>query len=109
MQIKSNSYFLLYSNCIPVKGYGNNLSYDLQLSKYNSIHSFLFRIVFLAKRKKIKDILDLYEEKLHKIILENFKYLVEEGLGFYTDIPGQFRDLDLYWDNPGIITNVIID
>src|SRR4051812_14488426 len=35
--------------------------------------------------------------------------LVSEGYGFFTEIPKQFPELNLEWDYPGAITNIILD
>jgi SPASM domain peptide maturase of grasp-with-spasm system len=83
--------------------------YDLQLCRHSYILLTPNEIINQTKGKTINDLLKLYERKYHKSILQHFKQLEKEDLGFYTDDPSQFPDLDLYWDHPSIISNAIID
>ena len=106
---KNGQYFLLYSNCITVPGYVNCIIYDLQLQKCRYIPVALAEILTQAKEKPVKELLKLYEKKYHKLILQHFKQLEKEGLGFYTDDTSQFPDLSMEWDHPSIISNAIID
>lgn len=109
MSQKKDNYFLLYSNCFVVVGWQSCMIYDIQLSRYKFISLGLYPIINQAKEKSIRSLLQLYEKKYHAIIIDEFKELVKEGLGFYTDNPSQFPNIDLTWDHPSIISNAIID
>lgn len=104
-----NSFFLLYSDCIPVKGWSKSSIYDLQMGKEYSLQLALHGLIKQAKENTIDNLLKLHNKKYRKPILKHFDTLVKEELGFYTDDPSQFPDLPLDWDHPGTITNAILD
>ncbi|MCC6448545.1 MAG: grasp-with-spasm system SPASM domain peptide maturase [Chitinophagaceae bacterium] len=102
-------YFKLFSNCLPVKGYTQSIIYDLQFGRIEYIPNLLFDILKHLPSKTIVKIKDLYEQEYNEGIDNYFKHLANSEFGFYTDSPQMFPDIDLTWDNPFEITNLVID
>lgn len=106
---KRKNYFLLYANCIPVKGAKRSIICDLQLNRYRFIPNILFDILTNNSNKKIEEI-----KKIHGGIYDEgidlfFNLLEKEKFGFYTNSIRNFPPLDLDWKSPVKITNGIID
>lgn len=106
---KRNEYFILFSNCIPVKGASRSIICDLQLSRYRTIPNLLVEILSHSRNKTISEIKKLYNNQYDKGIDAFVKLLIDEEWGFYTDTPESFPELDLKWESPSLITNFIID
>lgn len=107
--VDSDSYFLLYANCIPVKGAARSLICDLQNRKYFYIPNSLYEILEEAKNNKLIDIYNHFCEDEQKIIDEYIDYLIENNLGFIDNEPNLFPNMDLEWDEPSEVTNSVID
>lgn len=106
---KNKKYFLLYANCIPVKGAKRSIICDLQLNRYRFIPNLLFDVIIENPNKSITEIKKKYENNLDEGIDLFFDLLTKENFGFYADSPLDFPHLDLSWDSPLKITNGIID
>ena len=104
-----DSYFLLYANCMPVKGAARSLICDLLKGKYYYIPNDLFEILQQAKTTKLIDIFNPFEENERKIIDEYIAFLLENDLGFIDTEPAVFPEMNIEWDYPATITNSIID
>lgn len=104
-----NSYFILFPNCVAVKGANRSSICDLQENRIKLIPNLLFEILALLKDMAIKEIKNHYNNELNDGIDKYFEMLEKEGYGFWTDDPKQFPDLNLQWDSPSLITNAIID
>src|SRR5690606_28928955 len=103
-----SDYFLLYANCVLVKGYKHSTICDLQLSRYLIIPNRLFTILKKLRKVPVNKVISMYpydEDGIHKYL----KLLEEENWGFITNAPKKFPALRQEWDNPSIITNAIID
>ena len=109
MTNSKNIYFILYQNCIPVKGYKRSIICDLQLSRYRSIPNLLYEIIKLHKNKTVKQIKLHFKNQYNDGIDAFFNLLVEENFGFYTDRIDNFPLLNLAWESPFKITNCILD
>ena len=107
--ISDKEYFILFSNCIPVKGVNRSIICDLQLERYGFIPNLLFDILKETKQKSINEIKGLYLHKLDDGIDSYINLLVSENWGTITTDPSQFPDLDFTWEHPSNITNAIID
>jgi SPASM domain peptide maturase of grasp-with-spasm system len=99
----------LYANCIPVNGANRSVICDLQLNNFEFIPNELFNILKSYENKSIDYVKSEYEESEREIIDEYYSYLSEKGFIFFTDIPESFPRLSMFWDEPSIVTNAIID
>lgn len=106
-------YFVLFANCMPVKGITRSLICDLQRNQYWFIPEGLYDILTedLKKRKSVSSIKIKYKNKFDEVIDEYFEFLVSNELGFFTtqEELDNFPLLNLEWDEPSLITNSIID
>src|SRR5690606_41262948 len=102
--------FLLYSNCIPVKGYSRSIICDLQYNKYSLIPNSLFEILHDFNGKSIDYVLSNFENEDEKaILLEYFDFLYEGNFIFFTNHTESFPKMSLDWKEPLPINNAIID
>ena len=104
-----NQYFKLFANCIPVKGANRSVICDLQRSSLQLIPNDLYAILTAHKDKKIKEIKAAFNNEFDETIGEYFEFLLENELGFITDTPELFPELDTSWHEPAEINNAIID
>ncbi len=102
-------YFLLFANCIPVKGAKRSIICDLQLNRYRFVPNLLFEIINNNRNKTLEQIKSKYDGDNVEGIDLFFNLLVKENWGFYTDTPNLFPPLDLTWDSPLKVSNCIID
>lgn len=88
--INKDSFFLLFANCMPVKGAARSLICDLQRGKYYYIPNDLYDILQITRDTKLTDIYNLYDKSNHEIVDEYFDYLLENDLGLIDDEPTCF-------------------
>ena len=105
----SSQYFKLFSTCIPVKGQSESLICDIEYGQIFPIPNLLFEILKSNKTKNIEQLKDAYSGKLDKGIDAYFNLFEEKNLGFYTDTPEEFPDLNLKWQSPYKIRNAVIE
>ncbi|MEB8346887.1 grasp-with-spasm system SPASM domain peptide maturase [Flavobacteriaceae bacterium KMM 6898] len=101
--------FKLFANCIIVRGYSRSTLCDFQRYKTFIVSNEIAEIINKMQGKT-------YEEIIHNLNIEQkseiddcLKFLLDNELGFYTDIPDSFPDLSLEWDYPFEISNAIMD
>ncbi|MGJ8665179.1 MAG: grasp-with-spasm system SPASM domain peptide maturase [Patiriisocius sp.] len=104
-----DDYFILYSNCVPVKGAIRSVICDLQIGKYFYIPNDLFILLKESKRMKLNDLIEQYGVNNSEIINEYLEYLLENNLGFIDSEPELFPAMNLEWDYPSKVTNAIFD
>ena len=105
---KKERWFKLHSSCIPVQGKDDSLIYDIEKQQLYPISNDHYELLQLCKEYSIpqlKEVLSSIEENVIDGFLEHF---VEQHLGFYTNSPQSFPDLDLTWKSPSRISNAII-
>ncbi len=102
-------YFLLFSNCIPVKGASRSVIVDLQREDMFFLPNELYELVKELNEKPYASVCDLYDQESIASLDEFIRYLQDCELGFWTDSPSFFPPLDLSWDSPSLITNALID
>lgn len=102
-------YFKLYASCIPVKGYVQTALCDLHRNKYYLFSNDLFCFINEAKELSVDDMKAKHGMEYDEIIDPLFSLLVGQNIGFYTDTPELFPDMDNIWEHPNLITNAIID
>jgi SPASM domain peptide maturase of grasp-with-spasm system len=105
---KANVYFRLFASCIPVNGISRASICDLQRGRTFFIPLSLFEIIEECKKYPYHKIQKFYHEE-KKILDDYFNFLIENELGFFTDEPDRFPFLNLHWDTPEFITNIIIE
>jgi SPASM domain peptide maturase of grasp-with-spasm system len=82
---------------------------DLQNQRGQLIPNDLFLILTAMSSLPIDEIKARFEHESDSVIDQYFSMLVEKNFGFWCDEPEYFRDLDLSWRKPGVVTNAIID
>lgn len=109
MTYKKRDYFLLFENCIVVRGARNSIICDLQRNNIINIDINQVKIINLLKEETIVNILNNIS-KNDEIYINGFiRFMVDNDLGFITDNPILFPKISLYWNSPFKITNAIID
>jgi SPASM domain peptide maturase of grasp-with-spasm system len=106
---KRDNIFLLYANCIPVRGSRRSSICDLQNRRIKLIPNDLFNILTKFKGLPAPEIKRNFAPQSGKIIDEYFNALVEEGYGDWFKDPELFPEIDLSWRRPETVTNAIID
>ncbi|MEL6534359.1 MAG: grasp-with-spasm system SPASM domain peptide maturase [Bacteroidota bacterium] len=102
--------FLLYADCIPVKGAKRSIICDLQRQSFQLIPNSLFELLEEYKGKSIADIKADYEETAYPVIENYFEFLTEHEFVFFTDHPvSKFPSLDTQFHIPQRITNAVVD
>ena len=110
MYQSDNNYFLLFANCIPVKGAGRSVMYDIQRNNFEFIPNELYTILTKCKRKKLGEIKDLFNRKYDDILNEYFEFLVQQEFGiFVEELDTGFVAFNPLYDVPNAVTNCIID
>ena len=103
------SYFLLYSNCLVVKGASQYIICDMQRTNFTSINKSTAEIIKILSKNSISKVKEHFENQLDAEIDKFIEDLIEKELGFKTDSPKNFPALSLEWKMPYKITNAIID
>jgi len=101
--------FMLYANCIPVKGSRRSSICDLQNWRIQLIPNDLFNILTEFKGLPTPEIKRHFTPQGGEIIDEYFNLLVEQGYGDWFEDPELFPEMDLSWRRPETVTNAIID
>jgi SPASM domain peptide maturase of grasp-with-spasm system len=101
--------FVLFSNCIPVKGVNRSIICDLQNNDYHIIPNGLYDILKEYNGKSINFIKKQFNNKYDSIVEEYFEFLLLNNLIFFHSEPDLFPEMDLKWKSASPITNAIID
>ncbi|WP_378179483.1 grasp-with-spasm system SPASM domain peptide maturase [Aquimarina sp. SS2-1] len=102
----NKKYFKLFANCKLVEGYKRSVIVDTQRNEIFHVSNSLIPILTSLNDSPIADVKITYESD---DIQEYLDFLIANELGFYTDTPNLFTDIDTKWDSPDQITNAIID
>lgn len=102
-------YFLLFSNCIPVKGASRSVIVDLQREDMFFIPNEFYDLIKELNHHPYASVCEEYDEASIGSLDQFIRYLQDCELGFWTDTPSFFPPLDLSWDSPSIVTNALID
>ena len=108
----TDTYFNLYSCCIPVKGYKRMVLCDLQRDKYELLPNALYEILakFVTKGKSILQIKEYFNHKYDNYIDEYFSFLESKEYGFFSNQYLKFPKINFKKNyEPKQITNAIID
>ncbi|MFA0962965.1 grasp-with-spasm system SPASM domain peptide maturase [Roseivirga sp. BDSF3-8] len=104
-------YFILFANCIPVKGATRSVICDIQRYNYDFIPNALYDMLTEELHKPVREIAASYGEDNIDTVLEYFEYLEEKEYGFFgsDEERALFPNLNLEWDHPSLVTNAIMD
>jgi SPASM domain peptide maturase of grasp-with-spasm system len=103
------NYFVLFANCIPVKGYNQSIICDLQRHTIDIIPNDLFIILTECENMTVNEIKKKYKNEFNETIDEYFEFLIEKEFIFFTAHPALFPKMNMQWDFPFEISNAIID
>lgn len=104
--------FILFSNCLLVKGHNRSLIADLQRGRHHVIPNTMQEIILeLSTTSSINDLLSSYDIENSKIIKEYLDYLQENELGFFVDENELklFPQLSTEYHIPQEVSNSIIE
>jgi SPASM domain peptide maturase of grasp-with-spasm system len=101
--------YVLYANCLPVKGARRSLIADLQGGIYRLIPNVLYEILTAHRGLSLLEIKNKYGKENVATIDSYFATLVGEGFLFECDDLEEFPPLDLTWESPALISNAILD
>ncbi len=106
-----NNYFVLYGNCILVKGGASSIICDLNCCCYLPLSNLLFDVVHTCEFNgySIAQLKHHYNGQYDQGIDGLFDYLNDKGYGFFTTEPELFPKVSLEWDAPYAITNSIVE
>lgn len=107
--INTSYYINVFANCIPVKGAKSAIICDLQRGNYFEIDMVLHEILENHSEKTIDQIIEFYGREYEDEILNQINQLLKEDLIHITTEPHLFPKLDLTWEVPSVITNMIIE
>ena len=103
------SNFILFSDCIPVKGFNRSIICDTKNNIYFFIPNGLYDILDKYNGKTIDTIKNDFNYEYDEIIDDYFDFLVENKLIFFNSNPNLFPKINTNWQSPSLITNAIID
>jgi SPASM domain peptide maturase of grasp-with-spasm system len=102
-------YFVLFGNCVPVKGHSRSIICDLFRNKHYYIPNEIYDILTLCYEFAIEEILDSISIDNREIFLEYIEYFIESNLGVYTNDPLSFPQMSKDFEYPSIISTAIIE
>ncbi len=103
------SNFILFSDCIPVKGISRSIICDTMNNKYFYIPNGLYEILEKYNGKTIQSVKKKFNHEYDEIIDEYFTFLFDNRLVFFNSNPELFPKINLQWTSSSPITNSIID
>jgi len=110
MKIDNNKYFLLYTNCIPVKGYKESIIMDLQRNSFLPVSNLIFEVISLnLKELTIGELKKKFDGNYNKGIDKYLSFFVEEEFGFFTNNPQNFPNLNTDFYSPYPIVSSVIN
>lgn len=100
---------VMFSNCITVKGINRSTICDLQRQQVKLLPNSLVEMLENHQGKTVEAIKVAYGNQYDEVIDEYISFLEEHEFIFFTDHPEWFPPLNMEWDNPFPITNMIVD
>lgn len=108
----NNTYIRFFTNCLIVDGKNRSLIVDLQRKNYFIIPNSLAEIInHFNNKMKLLEVFELYGKENEETITEYLDFLFEKEFCIYVNDYefDQFLPLDINFDPPALITNVIIE
>lgn len=110
MRFDLDKYLLLYSDCIPVKGYKQSILCDFTRNKIVSFDTPFFPLFEDLNSRTLKEIYDEFDEESQTNIDQFIAFLLDNNFGQLEDNISNFKRVDTRnWDSYGVIDNAIID
>ena len=106
---KGKLYWVLFAQCIVVKGAKKYIICDLQRNAIYVINEGIYEILTKYKNLSINEVKSKYKNNFDKQIEDNMQFLISNQLVFITESPNWFPRMNLEWDKPQIITNAIVE
>ncbi|MEI6764663.1 MAG: grasp-with-spasm system SPASM domain peptide maturase [Bacteroidota bacterium] len=110
LKYQLNDIFVMFANCIPVKGYKRSIIYNLQYSDYLPVPNSMIGFVEMLSKMTIEDVLRHFKND-HETALSYLEFLINNGLGQIID--GRYRKhftpMSMSFHTPSSITNAVID
>jgi len=109
--IPSDRLFKLHACCIPIRGYGRSIIYDLNRKKFWYIPNDLYDVLLAFDKKTIKQLFQSYNSSSHSVLHSYLAFLVKNEFIFFCDKSHEakrFPKIDLSFDSPALITNAIV-
>lgn len=103
------SSFILFADCIPVKGFSRSIICDTKNNNYYFIPNGLYDILEKYNGRTIEEIKEDFEHRYDNIIDDYFEFLVQNRFIFFNSNPDLFPKLSTEWNAPSLITNIIVD
>ena len=101
--------FVLFSDCIPVKGANRSIICDMLNNDYYFIPNGLFDILENYNGETVDYVKTQFKNEYDETIDEYFDFLLSKNSIFFTTKPHFFPKINLKWDAPSPVTNAIID
>lgn len=102
-------YFKIYTHNVVVKGNDKAVMYDLQHGKLHPIPLVLCSLLNDLNRLNLKEIANKYTPSNPEILNKYIHFFLENNLGFFTNNPDLFPEIDMSWDSPSLIQNAIFE
>ena len=109
MTLEEHRPFVLFANCVPVRGARRSTICDLQRGRVHPIPNGLHEVVTAGRGRTLAELRQIYGPGSAEVLEEYFAFLLRHDLGFWCDDPSAYPDLDLSWDHPGRVSNAIVD
>jgi SPASM domain peptide maturase of grasp-with-spasm system len=110
MKIDNKKHFLLFTNCILVKGYKESIIMDIQRNSFLPVSNLLFDVLSLnLKTLTVGELKNQFHGQYNKGIDKFLIYLVEEEYGFFTNETLYFPDLSKDFYSPYAIVSSVIN
>jgi SPASM domain peptide maturase of grasp-with-spasm system len=103
-----SKWFKLFASCKVVHGSRKSLVYDLGRSAFYEVPHSIEKILADARTNNI-GCLEIKYEKQFSHVMEILDQFVGNELGFYTNDPESFPEIDFGWQSPYTITNAIVE
>jgi SPASM domain peptide maturase of grasp-with-spasm system len=105
----NTKHFLLFANCIPVKGFNRSLICDLQRGKFIFIPNGLYELTKFFRFDTLEALLKRFEGLDEDTLSDYLEFLVEYELGFFADNPNEFPELLESFQTPYALNDCIIE
>ncbi|MDE5437495.1 grasp-with-spasm system SPASM domain peptide maturase [Elizabethkingia meningoseptica] len=103
--MKAKNKFIMFQNCIPVKGSKNAIICDLQKRSYINITLDLYNFIVLHNYSDVNSIKKISGEEVANSYLS---FLTQNNYAFYSSSPENFPPMDLSFHYGALISNAIV-